>query len=314
LRSHSGRSRRGDPHTLRPGRRTPRGAGAGLSLAFIALTLGFAAVAMGHHRPCHWSACPTVTPTATPGSQPGGYARAIWTHSRSTSLSDIRVLGFRSVLVNPDRLQLDGALAAGLRAGVWLGNYDDDACAWNWADATIITRINAVRGHPAVAYYFIADEPHSSASGGCSTAPAQLRERNALVKSLDPSIPTLITENRREDFAAVGRIADVFGPIRYPCSYSNGCVLSKVTQTIEAVKAAGITNWWGVVQSFREPSDGYYRAPSAAELAEIIATWKADPGIDGLMVYAWGEGCCGDDVGLRDLPGLWPVWRAENTG
>jgi hypothetical protein len=224
----------------------------------------------------------------------------------------VKSLGFQSVLVNPDRAQLDRASAAGLRAGVWLGNYDDDACAWNWSDSTISSRITAVRGHPAIAYYFVADEPHSAASGGCASSPRHLTERNTLVKSLDPSVPTLITENRREDFAAVGRIADVFGPIRYPCSYSSGCVPSKITETIAAVNAAGIKNWWGVVQSFHEPSGGYYRAPNATELQQIIAAWKSDPGIDGLMAYTWGESCCGDDIGLRDLTDLWGVWQAEN--
>jgi hypothetical protein len=258
---------------------------------------------------------PTTTPTATPtpAPDPAGFVRTIWTRSDSTTFGRVRSLGFQSVLVNPDRTQLDRALASGLRAGVWLGNYNDEACSWNWSNSTVTTRINAVKGHPAIAYYFVADEPHSSASGGCSTAPQHLTERNALVKSLDPTVPTLITENRREDFAAVGRIADVFGPIRYPCSYSSGCVPAKVTQAIAAVNAAGITSWWGVVQSFEEPASGYYRAPNATELEQIIAAWKAGPGIDGLMAYAWGEACCGDDVGLRDLPGLWPTWQAENS-
>jgi hypothetical protein len=257
-------------------------------------------------------AAPTSTPTPSPTPEPTSFMRTVWTPSDSTTFSTVKSLGFQSVLVNPDRAQLDRAWGAGLRAGVWLGNYDDVNCRWNWSDSTVSTRINAVKGHPAIAYYFVADEPHAAPSGGCLSSPQDLTARNALVKSLDASVPTLITENRREDFAAVGRIADVFGPIRYPCSYSSGCVPSKVTETITAVNAAGITNWWGVVQTFREPSGGYYRAPNASELQQIIAAWKSDPGIDGLMAYAWGESCCGDDIGLRDLTDLWGVWQAEN--
>jgi hypothetical protein len=256
---------------------------------------------------------PPPPPTPGPLPEPGGFVRALWTKAGSTTFGQARSLGFHMVLVNPDRAQLDRAYAAGLRAGVWLGNYDGGACVWNWSDATVTQRITAVRGHPAIAYYFLADEPHAGASGGCSTAPQDLAERNALVKLLDPSVPTFVTENRREDFAAVGRIADVFGPIQYVCRISGGCSVSKIPQTIAAVNAAGITNWWGVVQSFGEPAGGYYRAPTPAELEQILAAWKAAPGIDGLMTYAWGEACCGDDIGLIDLPGLWPTWQTENA-
>lgn len=208
--------------------------------------------------------------------------------------------------VNPDRSQLDLVHSKRLRAIVWLGNINDSSCVWNWSDAALTTKINAVKGHPAIAYYFIADEPHA-------TCAQQVRERTQLVKSLDPMVPTFITENRREDFDELAGIADVFGIIRYPCSYASGCVMAKISESVAAARAAGITSWWGVPQAFFEPPGGYYRAPSPAEEQQIVDTWKAE-GAQGLFVYTWGRGCCGDDIGLADLPDLLDWWRTANTG
>jgi len=98
-----------------------------------------------------------------------------------------------------------------------------------------------------------------------------------------------------------------------PCSYAKGCVLSKIDEHVAALDAAGITNWWAVPQSFREPTDGYYRAPSATELAAILDRWRSF-GPHGLFAYTWGDSCCGDDIGLRDLPELWPVYQRQNAG
>jgi hypothetical protein len=226
-----------------------------------------------------------------------------------TDATNVKGLGFQYALANPSVAELDLLYSHGLRAIIWLGNYND-ACYWNWSDAKITTSINAIKDHPAVAYYFVADEPHAAPSGGCVNSPDDMRARVALIRSLDPRHPTLITENRREDFASLANIADVMGLIRYPCSYANGCVMSKIDETIAAANAAGIAHYWAVPQMFYEPEPGgYYRAPSATELQQIYTEWKIAPGsrIEGQLVYTWGRGCCGDDIGLADLPDLWPV-------
>jgi hypothetical protein len=242
----------------------------------------------------------------------------MWTKS-STPQGDfdqIAALGFRYAIVNPEAAPLDRLRAAGLKPILWLGNYDDINCFWRWSDSSVRSRIDAVKNHPLLAnggadvILFVADEPHSAASGGCASAPRDVRQRAQFAKSLLPNARTFITENRTEDFANLAKTTDVFGAIKYPCSTAKGCVISKIGETGKAVNAAGITEWWGVPQA-ADGSDGYYRAPTASEMQQIIDAWKAQHGIDGMLVYAWGDGCCGDSVGMRDFPWLWPVWQAQ---
>jgi hypothetical protein len=267
---------------------------------------------------------PAPTPEAGPAPSPApaaapaaGSPRFAWTKSSSTQaeFDKVKSLGFSHAMVNPDPAQLARVAAAGLRAVIWGGNYDD-ACFWRWSDATFTQKVNAMKTSPhlgLVDVMFIADEPHSAASGSCANSPADMRARHALSKSLLPNVQTMISENRTEDFANLARTTDLFAAIKYPCSNAKGCVPAKIDETMSAVNAAGITNWWAVVQSFREPPGGYYRAPNATELRQLMDRWEAG-GPDGMAAYAWGDGCCGDDIGLRDLPELWPVWQAENAG
>ena len=195
-----------------------------------------------------------------------------------------------------------------MSAIVWLGNVSDPpACTWNWSDSKVTAAITAIRNHPAVAFYFVADEPHAACA-------SQVRSRTALVRSLDPMKPTFMTENRKADFAALAGITDIFGIIRYPCSYGSGCVPSKVTESMKAARAAGISSWWGVPQVFHEPSGGYYRAPSASELQAIFNAWEADAGTVGYFFYTWGDGCCGDDIGLLNHSELWNTVTARIGG
>jgi len=261
---------------------------------------------------------PTVTETVTvsetaaipPAPPLPTFPRSIWTKSTipAGQLAPVKSLGFGFVQVDPDLAQLVAVQAAGLRAIVWLGNVSDPPdCTWNWSDDQIRADIARVKDHPAVAYYFVADEPHAACA-------QQMRERTALVRSLDPTKPTFMTENRKDDFAALAGITDIFGIIRYPCSYTAGCVPSKITESMNAAKAAGITSWWGVPQVFHEPTDGYYRAPSPAELQAIFEAWEADPGTVGYFFYTWGDGCCVNDIGLFDHLELWDSVRVENSG
>ena len=214
-----------------------------------------------------------------------------------------------------DATQLTKIANAGLRAVVWGGNYSD-SCGWNWSDATFTAKVNAAKASPyggLIDYVFIADEPHGPGSGACPNSVADLQARNALSKSLLPDAKTLISENRKADWGYVGNIADVFLPIIYPCSYANGCVPSKVNDGVTLMNTLGITRYWATVQAFKEPASGYYRAPNALEEQAIFDRWHTVGAQSGSWAYSCGDSCCGDDVGLRDLPELWPVWQAENA-
>jgi hypothetical protein len=270
---------------------------------------------------CDSSADDDESNPAPPPPPPPAKPRFTWTKSSGVQaeFDKVKSLGFTHAMVDPDPAQMARVAAAGLRIVFWGGNYSD-SCAWNWSDATFTAKVNNAKTSPHIGlvdYVFIADEPHGPGSGRCPNSPADLAARNSLSKQLLPGAQTMVSENRKEDWPYVAKIADVFLPIIYPCSYANGCVPSKIDEGVALMNSLAINNYWATVQSFTEPPGGYYRAPSASEEQALYDRWDlvADPAKrSGTWNYAWGDGCCGDDIGLRDLPGLQPVVLSENTG
>ena len=141
----------------------------------------------------------------------------------------------------------------------------------------------------------------------CPGVVQALRDRNALVKSLDPGAFTFIAENRVEAFDDLANVVDVLGVVAYPCSHKYGCVYSNITDKVTAVEQAGWTHYWGMVQT---AGDEYYRSPSPTELQAILDTWHATRQ-EGEVNFAWD--CCGRPETLKDHPDLWDVWRRENA-
>src|SRR5438045_2464412 len=74
-------------------------------------------------------------------------------------------------------------LPPGVKAMVWLGDYDNSKCDWKKSDDYIRSHVAAVAGHPAIAVYYLADVPHV---WDCPSVPDQMRARTALVHSIDP--------------------------------------------------------------------------------------------------------------------------------
>jgi hypothetical protein len=219
--------------------------------------------------------------------------------------SSIAALDFGFGVASAYRTYLDAAAARGVRVLVWLGGYANEngqVCAFNWSDDKVRERIAEVRGHPAILAYFIDDEPHAE----CANAPAQIRARSELVKSLDPGVPTLISENRASDFAELANTTDIMLLIIYPCNHADGCVYSKISERVQAAEAAGVARYWGAVQSF---GDEYYRVPTAGELETLFERWHATRA-ERLVAYTWD--CCGDPDTLQNHPELWDAWRVEN--
>jgi hypothetical protein len=219
--------------------------------------------------------------------------------------SSIAALDFGFGVASAYRTYLDAAAARGVRVLVWLGGYANEngqVCAFNWSDDKVRERIAEVRGHPAILAYFIDDEPHAE----CPNAPAQIRARSELVKSLDPGVPTLISENRASDFDELANTTDIMLLIIYPCNHADGCVYSKISERVQAAEAAGVARYWGAVQSF---GDEYYRVPTAGELETLFERWHATRA-ERLVAYTWD--CCGDPDTLQNHPELWDAWRVEN--
>src|SRR4029079_3926892 len=117
-------------------------------------------------------------------------------------------------------------------------------------------KVRAIRSHPAVLAYEIDNEPHVYT---CPGAPADIKHRVALVRSLvGPHVILYITLSR--DFAAFARTGvDLIRISAYPCSWSEGCVMRKIVDHVAAARAAGFKRIWGGTQT---AGDGYYRPPT----------------------------------------------------
>jgi hypothetical protein len=245
----------------------------------------------------------TAVGKARPPSGVKMFGRGIYT-TTGADFARIADLGFRTVIVNPSKSLLDQIHSYGLNAMIYTGGYNKVTCTFGWSDELLADRMRSIKDHPASAMYYIADEPHVH----CPNVVEQIRGRNQLIKSLDPTALTAIAENQSSAFRRLGNLTDVMILSVYPCSHQRSCVLSKIDSAMTAVRAAGVKHPWAAPQSF---GDDYYRVPTPAELQSIIDRWRND-GAEGFFTYTWN--CCGDPETLANHPELWETWRHENGG
>ena len=224
--------------------------------------------------------------------------------SSATQYDNILAAGFSAIDRGAYRTYLD-ALPAGAKALVWLGDYDNTTCTWEKSDDWIRTHVAAIAGHPAIAAYYIADEPHI---WDCPLAALHVKVRSDLVKALDPVHPTMAViephwpENPYTPY--VGTV-DVIGVDRYPCSYVNGCVFSKIDDTLALLDQAGVPHYWAFIQAF---ADSYYRMPTADEVHEEFRHWRQSR-MEGYVVFSWAYGI---DT-LENHPDLIDALGRENS-
>lgn len=242
------------------------------------------------------------TYSAPPPPAPGYTVKGLMASSRADRAS-IASLGFNAVTVGPYRDRLDVLASYGTGGLVWLGGYDNMTCSFVETDDWVRSHVTAIADHPAVIGYDVDNEPHAA---DCPTAPQQMRERNALVKSLDPGEDTYMTLHEAAEFDDFIGSADILRISGYPCSHENGCrYAQKITDRVTAARAAGWTRIFGGVQAF---GDEYYRLPTPDEEQIILDTWR-NAGVEGIVTYVWDYS---DPVVLRDHPELWDVLRREN--
>jgi chitodextrinase len=247
----------------------------------------------------------STTTTTAPVISEGIAVRYAYGDDSSPTGYDIEVAnGFSTVEVSPYRDYLD-ALPANAKALLWLGDYDNTTCTWEQTDDRIRTRLTEIAGHPKIAGYFIADEPHI---WECPSAPVDMKIRSDLVKSLDPGPPTLVViqpHSPDNPFVPYVGTVDVLGVERYPCSYQNGCVFSKIDDQIALAEQAGVPRYWAVIQAFH---DSWYRYPTVDELHEEFRHWRASR-MSGYLVFAWSwDGDC-----LENHADLLQALREENA-
>jgi hypothetical protein len=202
--------------------------------------------------------------------------------SSASGFDRIVAAGFTVVDRNAFREELD-ALPAGVRGWVWLGDYDNTTCDWEKSDDSVRSHVGAIAGHPAIAAYYLADEPHI---WDCPNLPGQLKARSRLVKSIDPGPPTFVLiepHSPGNPYAPFVGTVDVIGADRFPCSHSNGCDMSKIDEAIRLLDDAGVPRYWAVIQAF---ADSFYRMPTADELRQEFQHWRASR-MEGYLVFSW---------------------------
>jgi hypothetical protein len=224
--------------------------------------------------------------------------------SSATTFDHIIAAGFTVVDRGAYQDALD-ALPSGTKGWVWLGDYDNTTCTWEKSDDWIRSHVSAIAGHPKIAGYYIADEPHV---WECSRAPSDVRARATLVKSLDPGPPTFIVlqpHSPGNPYTPYVGTVDVIGVERFPCSYDNGCVMTKIDDAIQLAAEAGVPRYWAIIQAF---ADSYYRLPTADELREEFRRWRLSR-MEGYLVFSWNYGT----ETLDNHPDLVEVLKAENA-
>jgi hypothetical protein len=211
----------------------------------------------------------------TPYPLRGIYSR----DSSPTGFDDEAKLGFNMIDTAPDPAELKVLRARRLKGFIWLGGYSNTKCEFNESDRWVRRHVRAIAGSPAIGGYFIDDEPDAAL---CPSAPAQIKARSALVKSIDPKPPTFMASYQVDQFARFAHATDIMALDHYPCSHSHGCDFSVIDEEAAEADRLGI-RYWGVIQAH---GDDWYRVPTPAELHQEFAHWRATR-MEGYLVFAW---------------------------
>ena len=238
-----------------------------------------------------------------PGTSPTASSRVLirGAYGRDSSTSGVDVMksvGMNTVTYNgwAGRAGLDTLWAKGMKAVIWLGEYDRTSpCAFELSDAQVRADVTAIAGHPGIAAYQLSDEPNY-ARLHCPNAVQDHRNRSALIHSLDPSKPTYVTISTwdgREGYPYewFAGVADIMGLDVYVCSntwdsWGVGCQMNTIDTAVAQAAQKGVTRYWGILQDF---SDNFYRSPTATELSQEFSHWE-NSNMEGYFIYHWSWG------------------------
>lgn len=240
------------------------------------------------------------------GAARGPYPiRGIYSRDSSrTGFDHQAALGFNTIDSGPFPEQIRALRARSLKGFVWLGGYSNTRCGFNRSDAWVRAHVAAIAGEPAVAGYFIDDEPDAAA---CPAAPRQIKARAALVKAIDPRPPTFIVTYKVDQFKRFAGTVDILALDHYPCSRRHGCDYSIIDEQAAEVDRLGV-RYWGVVQAH---GDDYYKVPTPDELRRQFEHWRATR-MEGYLVFAWRWPPDDPALWLANNPRLQSRIRAEN--
>jgi hypothetical protein len=197
---------------------------------------------------------------------------------------------------------------AGARGLVWVGDYDNEKCAWEISDAALKAKVGAMAGDAKVAGFFFSDEADPFA---CPAAPAEHRARSALLHRLAPGTFTVMVSDSNRGQQSLDQIprwagaADYIGLNPYPCYRGKPCNYGWIQTIIRAANQAHL-RYWGVVQAF---ADSEWRWPTPAEEQHMLSQW-ARSRQKGYMTFAWTWA----GKTLTGRPRLLAVLRGFNRG
>jgi hypothetical protein len=233
-----------------------------------------------------WACASNSAPARTSGDAYVGVRGIYGRDSSATGYALQAGLGFNAFDVGTDRDRLDALERAGLKAIVWLGAWSNDTCTWEHDDAWVRAQVSAAATSHAIAAYYLGDEPRISK---CPTAPVIFKARTALVHEVDPRHPTLTVISAFDaghmfPYSKWRGASDILGFDVYPCNRTQAqCDFDRIDAAVGAIRNAGITRYWAVIQAFE---DSYYRMPTRGELHEEFARWRRSD-ISGYVVFSW---------------------------
>lgn len=273
---------------------------------------------------------PTATPpspTATPAPVSGTYPlRGMYSRQSNGGYDKIVASGHNLIDSGPGQVS---GLASGLKAMVWVGDYDDETCTWERSDAQIRSAVQAHIGDPKVGVWFIADEPWVGGSPRCPTTPSQMKARTDLIHSIDPSAKTLMVIDANSAEESLDQLplwkgtVDYVGIDAYVCWQGQSCHYEWIDTLARAADAAGL-DYWGVVQTFGDPSgQGAYmctttsgcgrpRLPTAGEIHEQFVHWRATR-MSSYLSFAWDWPSGTPSLWLENHPELQLQLAQENA-
>jgi hypothetical protein len=233
-----------------------------------------------------------ATPHRVAAAYSSDYPRGAYSTDTSNSTYDkLAGAGFNTVMTSPYAEYLGALQARGLKGVVWLGSWRNSTCSWSENDAWVRSHVTAIAGHPAVAAYYLGDEPNF---GSCPSGPSMYAARTNLVHSLDPGRPTFTVIQAWDPAARESypyghwaRSVDILGLDVYPCTLSSAtCDFTQIDAAIAAADAAGVSKYWAVMQDFQ---DDYYRLPTPVEITAQFDRWNRSR-MAGYLVFSWDFG------------------------
>jgi chitodextrinase len=181
------------------------------------------------------------------------------------------------------------ATPAGTQGQLWLYDYDNNTCGWEKDDTYIRNMVSSVANDPKVAGFYFSNEPDPFA---CPNAPQQHKDRSALIKSLAPTIYSLIgiDANWRQHYDKSGTMwkgtADFVNYNPYICYVGQPCDFAWEDHVLQVAQSLG-QPYFVTLQAFKEGTE--WRWPTAAEESQMLDRLK-DPslsGLSGYMTFSW---------------------------